>query len=131
MVKIVDYSYNKCKYMVIRGEAMNDRKLMGDLGEEFAAAMLYSEGFTILERKFRCRLGEVDIICRRGNELDFVEVKARSSLDMGRPAEAVNQRKRMRIRGAARYYVMCRGMEELDIRFRVFELLVNQIEDAF
>jgi putative endonuclease len=110
---------------------MKDRKLMGDLGEEFAAAMLYSEGYTILERKFRCRLGEVDIICRRGRELDFVEVKARSSLDMGRPAEAVTQRKQMRIRGAARYYVMCHEMEDMDIRFQVFEILLNQIENAF
>ena len=41
---------------------MKDRKLLGDLGEEMAAGILYAEGYDILERKFRCRLGEIDFI---------------------------------------------------------------------
>ena len=110
---------------------MKDMKLLGDLGEGLAVAVLYSQGYSILERNFRCRVGEVDVICRKDGELDFVEVKARTSLDMGRPAAAVNQRKQMRLRNAAKYYIMCNGLEDLDVRFQVFEVLVNQIENAF
>lgn len=50
---------------------MKDRKLLGDLGEEMAAGILYAEGYDILERKFQCRLGELDLILRKNGVICF------------------------------------------------------------
>ena len=59
---------------------MKDKKLLGYYGEELAAGMLYAQGYDILERNYRCRFGEADIICRNNEELFVVEVKTRTSL---------------------------------------------------
>ena len=71
---------------------MNKRQT-GSRYEETAAAFLTSKGYRVLERNFRCRQGEIDLICRHGRYLVFAEVKYRSGLTMGSPAEAVDARK--------------------------------------
>ena len=76
---------------------MNKRQT-GSRYEETAAAFLTSKGYRVLERNFRCRQGEIDLICRHGRYLVFAEVKYRSGLSMGSPAEAVDARKQERIR---------------------------------
>ena len=68
---------------------MNKRQT-GSHYEETAAAFLTSKGYRVLERNFRCRQGEIDLICRHGRYLVFAEVKYRSGLTMGSPAEAVD-----------------------------------------
>ena len=78
---------------------MNKRQT-GSRYEETAAAFLTSKGYRVLERNFRCRQGEIDLICRHGKYLVFAEVKYRSGLSMGSPAEAVDARKQERIRRA-------------------------------
>ena len=85
---------------------MQDRKLLGALGEELASGILYSEGYRILERNFRSYAGEVDIICDRGNEIDFVEVKTRTGDLYGSPFQAVGRKKLETIRKVADYYIM-------------------------
>ena len=110
---------------------MNDRKLLGAAGEALAAALLYGQGYEILEQNYRCRIGEIDLICQKDDTLVFVEVKSRFSVDFGRPCEAVNPVKQERMRRVADYYQMIRHLEGMDIRFQVIEILVNQIQDAF
>lgn len=92
-------------------------------------------GYTILERGFRCRQGEIDLIARDGGVLVFVEVKYRRNESLGAPAEAVNTRKQRRIREAARYYLYSRGLgENIPCRFDVVGILGWQVEiitDAF
>jgi putative endonuclease len=98
---------------------------IGRKGEEAAARHLQSLGYVILERRFRTRAGEIDLVARDGNTLVFVEVKARTSLACGRPAEAVDCRKRGRIARVASLYLARRGGGEAACRFDVVEVLLE------
>ena len=71
------------------------RQEVGKLGERLAASFLKKEGMKVLYRNFRApKGGEVDLVCRDGDTLVFAEVKTRTSLRYGRPAEAVNKKNR-------------------------------------
>ena len=71
---------------------------LGRRGEDLAASHLRARGYLILDRNWRCREGEIDIVARDGDEVVFVEVKTRSSLAYGHPLEAITVRKLARLR---------------------------------
>ncbi len=77
---------------------MRVKDAVGRFGEQRAADHLVGAGLCVLDRNWRCREGELDIVARDGAELVIVEVKTRSSLAFGSPAEAVDRRKAARIR---------------------------------
>jgi putative endonuclease len=112
---------------------------LGRDGEAIAAGHLERKGLRILERGFRTRTGEIDLVAAEGDLLVFVEVKARSGLGCGRPADAVDARKRGRILRAAHLWLARHGMVEAPCRFDVVEILaedgspalVHHIPDAF
>jgi len=81
------------------------RRAQGDAAEERACRHLDRSGFTIVERNFRTRGGEIDIIARKGDLLVFVEVRSREVPGFGTPEESVTPAKRRRIVGAARQYL--------------------------
>lgn len=87
-----------------RGSRLNKREL-GASYERKAAEYLTAEGYEILERNYRCHLGEIDIIARDGEYLCFIEVKFRRNSRLGDPLEAVGIQKQKRIRLVARYYL--------------------------
>ena len=103
----------------------------GNFGEMVAAMYLEKQGYEIVERNFRCRLGEVDIICRKGNQIVFIEVKTRTSDNYGAPSEAVNREKMNRIRKVAALYMMWEKITNYQVKFDVMEILLNHIENAF
>lgn len=78
---------------------------LGQQGEEVAAHYLQAKGYKILERNYRCRSGEVDIVAEEKGDLVFVEVKSRRSKRYGNPAEAVTPRKQGQISKAALCYL--------------------------
>lgn len=80
---------------------MRAKDAVGRHGEQLAAEHLEAAGLQILARNWRCREGELDIVARDGAVLVFAEVKTRSSLAYGSPAEAVNRAKSARIRQLA------------------------------
>ena len=80
---------------------MRVKDAVGRHGEQLAVAHLEAAGLEILTRNWRCRDGELDIVARDGAALVFVEVKTRSSLAFGLPAEAVDRIKAARIRQLA------------------------------
>jgi len=96
-------------------------------------------GMTVLERRFRRRFGEIDIVAREGELVVFIEVKARRGLNYGNPAEAVTARKRRRMGQVALAYLVRRRWEERPCRFDVVEVIalpnavpqVRHIVDAF
>jgi putative endonuclease len=101
-----------------------DRIALGKWGEDIAVAYLEREGYEVLARNWRCRQGELDVVARRGSELVFVEVKTRSGLAYGEPAEAVNAVKARRIRVlAGRWLTECRPGGFHDLRFDVVSVL--------
>ena len=110
---------------------MVDRKLLGAGGEHLAVQILYSRGFSILEKNYHCRFGEIDVICSRAGEIYFVEVKTRMDSRLGLPREAVNREKQARIRRCAQWYLSHTGQRETNCQFMVVEVTVDIIEDAF
>ena len=94
----------------------------GRLAEDFAARYLEQKGYRILERRFRSRQGEIDLIAKDGNTLVFVEVKYRRSLKWGRPADAVDAGKRRRLTMTVSYYLRQSRQIDACCRFDVIEL---------
>ena len=85
------------------------RKKLGDRGESLAACFLEAKGFGILERNYRCPVGEVDLVAQEGECLVFVEVRSRSSDAFGTPEESITQEKRQRLAQVAECYLAERG----------------------
>ena len=108
---------------------MNDKKTLGDWGEEKAALYLRLRGYRIVERNFRCRLGEIDIIARRGGVIAFVEVKLRKNAEHGEAREFVTCAKRRRVISAAEYWLSKTGCE-LQPRFDVIEVYAPEGTDT-
>ncbi|MCL1805235.1 MAG: ribonuclease HII [Clostridiales bacterium] len=106
------------------------RKIMGRQAEDAAAAWLAAGGMRILERNYRCRIGEVDIIGQMGGVLVFVEVRSRSRVDRGLPAESVDYRKRQKLRRVAAWYLQERGRGDSPCRFDVLSLLYGENRSA-
>jgi putative endonuclease len=96
----------------------------GTTGEDLAARYLEDHGFAVVNRNFRCRSGEIDIVARSPEgAFVFVEVKARRSASHGEGFEAVTFGKRRRLIRAARLYVASRGLSEAALRFDVVSVL--------
>ena len=81
------------------------RRAQGDAAEERACRHLGRSGFAIVERKYRTKGGEIDIVARKGDVLVFVEVRSREAPGFGTPEESVTPAKRRRIVAAARHYL--------------------------
>ena len=101
----------------------------GASGEKLAGRFLRRNGFKILYRNFRGRSGgEIDLVCRDGQTLVFVEVKTRSREDFGRPFDAVDREKQKRIsRGGLAWLRM---LDDPDILFRFDVVEVIMAQDA-
>ncbi|MCL5292144.1 MAG: YraN family protein [Actinobacteria bacterium] len=103
-------------------------------GEEMACRYLQRRGFRILDRNFRMRTGEIDIIARKGDLIIFCEVKAREGELFGKPFEAVTERKIQRIRRLAESYIAFKKPDFEDARFDVISIensKIEHIENAF
>jgi putative endonuclease len=104
-----------------------DRARLGQWGEDVAVQHLEATGYEVLARNWRCKDGEIDIIARTGEVLCFVEVKTRSSLAFGEPAEAVKGRKMRRQPVlAAQYLRDQRPTGWGDLRYDVVSVLRQQ-----
>ncbi len=96
-------------------------------GERLAARYLRRERYKILYRNFRSRRGgEIDLVCREGDTLVFVEVKTRSREDFGRPLDAVNRQKQRRISLGAFAWLRLLGNPDILFRFDVVEVVVAE-----
>jgi putative endonuclease len=112
---------------------------LGVRGEDVAVAFLKSKRLTILQRNWRCRAGELDIIATDGEQLIVCEVKTRSGTGFGTPAEAVIASKADRIRRLTQAWLAEFSIPFAHIRFDVVSVLwppggdpaVDHIEGAF
>ncbi|HTI41654.1 MAG TPA: YraN family protein [Vicinamibacterales bacterium] len=98
---------------------MDNRQALGISGENLACDELRHRGYAILERRYRTRFGEIDIIARQGKTIVFVEVKARLSDDFGGAAAAVTGWKQRRIAAMAVDYLSRHRLHECPCRFDV------------
>ena len=112
-------------------------KAIGDLAESLAARFLEQHGLKVLTRNFRCRGGEIDLICRNGKALVFVEVRRRRSASFGGAGASITRSKQRRIILAAQHYLTANAKTECDCRFDCVlldgraENHIEWIRDAF
>jgi putative endonuclease len=104
------------------------RRALGAKGEEAVAAWYEARGYEVVERNWRCRAGELDLILRRGRTFVFCEVKTRTSDAFGAPVEAVNRDKQVRLRHLAARWLEDAPLRPTDIRFDVASVLAGRIE---
>jgi putative endonuclease len=103
---------------------MRVKDAVGRFGEDVAAALLLDAGLVVLARNWRCELGEIDIVAADADTLVIVEVKTRSSLAYGDPAEAVSLAKAARLRRlAVRYLAEHDDRYWAQVRFDVVSVL--------
>jgi putative endonuclease len=110
------------------GNGDRRRVVLGAFGEKLAAAHYRAQGYAVLERNWRCRAGEIDLICARGTTLVVCEVKARTGSAHGHPLEAVTALKQRRLRRLAAAYLRQQSSHWADIRFDVAGVLDGTIE---
>lgn len=101
-----------------------NNKQIGGKGEEIAVNYLVGNGYYLLERNFRCRIGEIDIIAfdKEEKKIVSIEVKTRRSIKYGLPREAVDKRKQKHIISATKYYLLINKLMNYQIRFDVIEV---------
>ena len=115
-------------------------KDIGALGEDISESYLKNLGYKILEKNFRCKCGEIDLIALNKGYICFIEVKTRYGTNFGIPAESVTFSKQNKIYKTAQVYILRKNIIDSNFRFDVMEVilnsdnndfLVNHIEDAF
>lgn len=119
---------------------MPQNKKIGNYGESIALKYLANNNYSILEKNYRTRLGEIDVIAMERNYITFIEVKTRRSCRYGYPREAVDANKQERIRNIASYYLLTNKKTNCSVRFDVVEIIlmgngeiqsINLIKNAF
>lgn len=101
----------------------------GDWGEALAAEYLEARGCRIVEKEWRCRFGEIDLIAEKDGMLIFVEVKLRTNLQYGMPREYVTAKKQEKLRAAALLYLSMHGLD-VPTRFDVAEVYTDAHHSA-
>lgn len=106
------------------------RLRLGAAGEELAACWYVDRGYRVLARNWRCKEGEIDLVCALGHSLVICEVKTRSSEAFGHPAEAVTLAKQQRLRILAGRWIDSGQLQfrPREIRFDVAAVLAGELE---
>lgn len=110
---------------------------LGELGEDLAVEELEKNGYEIVERNWRYKKAEIDIIARKNEVLAIVEVKTRSNDYIGNPQDFVTPKKIKMLVEAVNEYVVSKDLE-VEVRFDIIAIIINQnkltlehLEDAF
>jgi putative endonuclease len=99
---------------------------LGRCGEELAVKHLTAAGFTVLDRNWRCTLGEIDVVAREGTTTVVVEVKTRSGVGFGHPLDAVTPRKLARLRRLAGAWCEAHPGSGGELRIDVIGVIVGR-----
>jgi putative endonuclease len=118
---------------------VDPRRSLGNAGEDAVAAWYEAAGYRVVDRNWRCRDGELDVVVTRGDTLVFCEVKTRSSTRFGVPVEAVTATKQRRLRMLAARWLAEHDTRRRTLRFDVAsvmrgsdgQLAVEVLESAF
>ena len=104
---------------------MSNNQIIGKRGEDKAAQFLENQGYTIIERNWRFKKAEIDIIAKIEQMLVFVEVKSKSYTYFGQPEESVSEKKEKLILDAANAYMLEIG-HDWEIRFDIIAIVFNE-----
>ncbi|MBA9088686.1 putative endonuclease [Fontibacillus solani] len=111
---------------------MDQRKARGSLAEQIAADYLIQQSYKVLERNWRCRSGEIDIVAETGHTVVIVEVRSRgkNSFTFGSPLESITSRKIKQVRNTATVYLHRISRSNARIRFDVIGIVMNPDESV-
>ena len=112
---------------------------LGNRGELVVSHLLKEKGYEILDKNYRCKIGEIDVIARRNGRLAFIEVKTRTSGRFGMPQEAVDRKKQEKIFKRVQWYMKDKRLEGMLVAFDVVAVLwrdrqspeIRLIQDAY
>ena len=118
---------------------MKATRELGERGEALAWNFLRKLGYKILEKNYRTRFGEIDLVAQKEGVIVFLEVKTRRDTRFGRPEEAVDWRKRRKLVRIAQAFLQTQGLENRAARFDILsvswdgrgEPRFSLLEDAF
>lgn len=108
-----------------------DRSAIGKRGEIEAALFLEKKGYKVLDRNYRCRYGEIDLVARDGHTVVFIEVKTRGSDRFGAPLASVDAKKQKKILLTSQFYIESNRLFDADLRFDVVGIEINGGKLAF
>lgn len=111
-----------------------ERYQFGGQGERLAEQFLLKKGLSLVERSYRCKIGQIDLVMRDGETLVFIEVKNRSTSAFGAPEEAVDGRKQRKLARLAQAFLQHRRVGDVPVRFDVIAILggeIRHLPDAF
>lgn len=106
-------------------------KDIGTFGEELSIQYLINNGYYILEKNYRYKRGEIDIICRKKNLLIFVEVKSRYTNSYGFPIESVTYYKQKQIIRISMLYIILNKYNNFNVRYDIIEVFFNNNNELF
>jgi putative endonuclease len=113
---------------------VSGRLELGNAGEAAAVSWYEDNGFEVVARNWRCAIGEIDIVARRGALVVIAEVKTRTSQRFGAPVEAVGHEKQVRLRRLGARYLREAALPGVRLRYDVVSVLggrLEVLEDAF
>jgi putative endonuclease len=118
---------------------IDPRRRLGNAGEDAVAAWYETAGYRVIDRNWRCRDGELDVVVISGDTLVFCEVKTRASTRFGVPVEAVTATKQRRLRMLAARWLAEHNVRRRTLRFDVASVMrgtdgqftIEVVEDAF
>lgn len=109
----------------------NYRQKLGVSGEKMAAEYLKRKGYLIIDKNFRTREGEIDLIAERNKELIFIEVKTRTSFTYGSPEEAVDAKKQQKILAVIDQYWKKKNLNPTEWHLEIITLFYNRRKKQF
>ncbi|MCP3898927.1 MAG: YraN family protein [Desulfobacteraceae bacterium] len=116
----------------------SNAQITGRLGEAVAESYIKDNGFLVLDKNYRVKNAEIDIIAKDNDTIAFIEVKTRKNIRKGSPAESVNYPKQKKIISAALYFIRENNIQNTRLRFDVIEVFdnngsyeINLIKNAF
>jgi len=104
---------------------MSQKQFIGKYGEDIAAKYLQDRGYQILDRNWRCGLGEIDLIAKDKNRLVFVEVKTRNGVGYGHPFEAITATKVSRMRKLVAQWCIQNQQTGVKVRLDAIAILIR------
>ena len=99
---------------------------IGKIGEELTEEYLINRGYRIIERNYKNKIGEIDIVAFCEDILVFIEVKTRTSLNFGYPYEAVNRKKKEKIVKTSLLYLSINFSNNIQCRYDIVEVYINR-----
>jgi putative endonuclease len=105
------------------------KKDLGKKGEEIAEKYLIKSGYKIIERNFRTKYGEIDLICEKDSSIIFIEVRTKSNLEFVSPEESISSKKIDHIKNSSLDYLSKNKKKYKDIKFEFIGILISSKND--